>query len=293
MAATTLTVSEALLAFTAGAIGLLAAVHLARELLPGALLRTSRVVRAATSAIDSLLRLGREGREPGAVERRQLLACGALAAMSAGTLLAGPTGALVALAAPLAVSRALHARRLAYRRAVERGAPAIALAIADALAGGRSLRGALLEAPATVGGAAGAELRRLAAELATGQPTEAALEALRTRCSAPAIEAIVAASLVQRRSGGNLGALLRRLARSFEDHQRLADEVRVATAQARFTGVLVVVLPVGGALLAEMARPGLLAGLAGSAVTAWMVGLAVMLQVSAAFLIRRLGRVRV
>jgi tight adherence protein B len=283
---------QALLAFTAGAAGLLGAVQLARELGPVAVVRTSRLVRVGETAIDALLQLGREGREPGAVERRQLLACGALAAVSAGTLLAGPIGAVVALAAPLAVSRALHARRLAYRRAVERGAPAMALAIADALAGGRSLRGALLEAPATVGGAVGAELRRVAAELATGQPTEAALEALRARCSAPAVEAIVAASLVQRRSGGNLGALLRRLARSFEDHQRLVDEMRVATAQARFTGVLVVLLPLGGALLAEMASPGLLAGLAGSALTAWMVGLAIVLQVSAAVLIRRLGRVR-
>ena len=285
--------TAALLAAAAAAVGVFGAVRLARELVPAALLRTSRLVRIAADAIDSLLKLGREGREPGAVERRQLLACGAVAALSAGTLLAGPTGALVALAAPALVSRALHARRVAYRRAVERGAPAIALAIADALAGGRSLRGALLEAPTTVGGAAGAELRRVAAELATGQPTEAALEALRARCPAPAIEAIVAASLVQRRSGGNLGELLRRLARSFEDQQRLVDEVRVATAQARFTGILVVAMPLGGAVLAELASPGLLAGLAGSALTAWLVGLALVLQGTAAVLIRRLGRVRV
>ena len=285
--------SAALLAFAAGLAGILAAGRLGGELAPRALARASRLVHAASAAIDSLLRLGREGREPGALERRQLLACGALAAMSAGTLLAGPPGAAIALAAPAAVSRALHARRLAYRRAVERGAPAIALAIADALAGGRSLRGALAEAPATVGGAAGAELQRLAAELAAGQPTEAAMEALRTRCPAPAIEAIVAASLVQRRSGGNLGGLLRRLARSFEDHQRLVDEVRVATAQARFTGVLVVALPVGGAVLAELASPGLVAGLAESPVTAWLVGLALVLQATAGVLIRRLGRVRV
>ena len=285
--------SAALLAFAAGVAGVLGAGRVGGGLGRAALVRTSGLVRAASAAIDSLLRLGREGREPGAVERRQLLACGALAAVSGGMLLAGPPGAVIALAAPAAVSRALHARRLAYRRAVERGAPAIAVAIADALAGGRSLRGALAEAPATVGGAAGAELRRVAAELAAGHPTEAALEALRARCPAPAIEAIVAASLVQRRSGGNLGALLRRLARSFEDHQRLVDEVRVATAQARFTGVLVVALPLGGAVLAELASPGLVARMAGSPVTVWLVGVALVLQGTAAVLIRRLGRVRV
>ena len=282
-----------LLAFSAGALGVVAAVRLGRELAPTALARTSRLVRAASAAITALLRLGREGREPGAVERRQLLACGAGAAFGAGSLVAGPlAGLALAFAAPLAVSRALHARRLAYRRAVERGASAIALAIADALSGGRSLRGALLDAPATVGGAAGAELRRVAAELATGQPTEVALEALRLRCSSVAIDAVVAAALVQRRSGGDLAALLRRLARSFEDHQRLVDDVRVATAQARFTGLLVVLLPIGGGLLAELANPGLAAALAGSALTAWLVGLALCLQLVAAVLIRGLGRVR-
>jgi Flp pilus assembly protein TadB len=68
--------------------------------------------------------------------------------------------------------------------------------------------------------------------------------------------------------------------------------VRAATAQARFTGVIVVLLPLGGALLAELASPGFAARLTGSLLTGWLVGLAVALQVAAAVLIRRLGRVR-
>ena len=286
--------THAALAFAAGALGTIAALLLAREVVPGALARTSRLVQVASAATEALLRLGREGREPGAVERRQLLLCGAVAAFSVGALLAGPlAGAVLALGAPLAVSRALRARRLAYRQAVERDAPAIASAIADGLSVGGSLRRALVDAPATLGGAGGAELRRVGAELAAGQPTQAVLEGLRLRCMSPAVDAIVAAALVQRRSGGNLGVLLRRLARSFEDQRRLADEVRVATAQARFTGLLVVVLPMGGGLLAELASPGLTAGIAGSVLTAWLLALAVGLQVVAAILIRRLGRVRV
>ena len=282
------------LAFVAGALGVVATAGLLREALPAALTRTSRIVRSVSAAAEALLRLGREGREPGAVERRQLLFCGAAAAFCMGALLAGPfAGAVLALAAPLAVSRALRARRLAYRQAVERDAPAIASAIADGLSAGGSLRGALIDAPATVTGAGGAELRRVRAELAAGQPTDAALEDLRLRCRSPAVDAIVAASLVQRRSGGNLSALLRRLARAFEDQQRLADEVRVATAQARFTGLLVVALPLGGGLLVEVLSPGLVAGIAGSPLTAWLLLLAIGLQVAAAILIRRLGRVRV
>lgn len=284
----------ALLAFAAGGLGALAAARAGRAFAPLLFARTARAAQVVSAATDALLRLGREGREPGAVERRQLLVCGAAAAFCGGAFLFGPVaGVVVAFGAPLAVSRALRARRLAYRHAVERDAPAIALAVADALAGGRSLRGALLDAPATLGGAGGAEMRRVAAELTAGQPTDDALEALRLRCFSPAIDAIVAASLVQRRSGGQLGSLLRRLARSFEDQQRLGDEVRVATAQARFTGLLVVGLPLGGGALAEMASPGLAAGIVDSALTAWLVGVALFLQIGAAVLIRKLGRVRV
>jgi hypothetical protein len=54
----------------------------------------------------------------------------------------------------------------------------------------------------------------------------------------------------------------------------------------------VVALPLGGALLAELASPGWLAGLWSSFLTAWLVGIALVLQLTAALLIRTLGRVR-
>ena len=280
------------LAFCAAGLGALSLVQLAGAFADTLGARSAGAVRAVAAAVEALLRLGREGREPGAVERRRLLVLGAVASLAAGTLVLGPgAGAVLALGAPAFVGRVLRARRLAYRRAVEAAAPAVATAVADALAGGHSLRAALAEAGTGVGGAGGAELRRVAAALAAGERTEAALETMRLRCPSPALDAIVAAALVHRRSGGNLAGLLRDLARSFEDEQRVAAEARVATAQARFTGLVVVLLPAGGALLAELAAPGFLTGLVSGPLTAWLIGMAVCLQVAAAFLIRRIGRV--
>src|SRR5207248_2449093 len=83
---------------------------------------------------------------------------------------------------------------------------------------------------------------------------------------------------LQRRAGGDLARLLRETALALEDQARLEQEVRAATAQARFTGLLVVLLPLGGALLAELASPGYLKGLAGSFLTAWLGGLALAMQ---------------
>jgi tight adherence protein B len=245
------------------------------------------------AVVDTVLRLGREGRDPGAAARRRLLVASAACALVAGWFGAGPlAGIALASAGPWAIARVLRAARERYRRSVEGGAAAIALALADALGGGHSLRGALSAAAGGVAGAPGQELRRVAGELALGARTETALEALRARVRSHGIDTIVAACLLQRRSGGDLARLLRETARGLEDQERLLRDARAATAQARFTGAIVVGLPLAGAALAELASPGYLRSLAGSFLTAWLGGLAIAMQVAAAVLIRKLGRVR-
>jgi tight adherence protein B len=282
-----------LLAFLAGASAAIALLEVFGRL-PGAVAkRGPRLARAVAGLVDVFVRLGREGRDPGAAERRRLLLAGALVAFAAGMAIAGPLpGLALAAAGPWSVSRILRARRQRYRRAVDAGVAQMALALADALGGGHSLRGAIAQAAGGVDGAAGHELRRAAGELAAGATTEAALEAMRARVPSTRLEAVVAGCLLQRRAGGDLGRLLRESARAMEDQTRLEDEVRSATAQARFTGLIVVLLPLGGGLLAELASPGWFAGLWSSFLTAWLVGIAVVLQVAAAVLMRRLGRVR-
>jgi tight adherence protein B len=278
-------VVTALLAFAAAVLAAQAVPLLAPPL--------PRLGRQATALVDSFTRVGREGRDPGATERRRLLTAAAAAAFAAGTLLAGPRSGVVAAAiAPYGIGKLLKTRRERYRAAVEQGAAELAIAISDALAGGHSLRGAIGEAAQGIAGAPGRELRRVQAELELGATTEAALEAMRARVRGPAIDMIVAAALLQRDAGGDLAKLLRDCARAADDATRLEREARAATAQARFTGAMVVMLPLGGALLAELASPGFLKGLATSFLTAWLVGLALLMQVAAAFLIRRLSRVK-
>jgi tight adherence protein B len=284
-----MTAAAAAAAF-AGAAGALAAWDL---LGAGALARGAGAVRTLQGLVEAVVTLGREGRDPGAAERRRLLLAGAALAFGAGTVLAGPlAGLALGAGGPWGVARLLRARRERYRRAVDDELPALALALADALAGGHSLRGALGEATRSLSGAAGHELRRTRAELAAGAPTDVALEAMRARVRSSRLDVVVAACLLQRRAGGDLARLLRQTARAMEEEARLTGELRAATAQARFTGVLVVTLPLGGALLAELASPGWFAGLWSSFLTAWLVGIALFLQAVAAVLIRRLGRVR-
>jgi tight adherence protein B len=285
-------VSEAqALAFLAAAAAALGAAELSFVALRRA---AQRAPGLAAALAESVARVGREGRAPGARERRRLLTAAALVAGLMGALLAGPlAGVCLGAGAPWAASRALRARRERHRQAVDAGAAAIAVALADALGGGHSLRGAVNEAArGGVPGAAGRELRRLAGELALGSRTDDTLEALRARVGSQRIDTLVAACLLQRRAGGDLARLLRECAGSFEDQRRLLEEARAATAQARFNGVVVVLLPLGGALLAELASPGYLRSLASSFLTLWLGGLALVLQAAAAVAIRRLAHVR-
>jgi len=285
--------SPGVLAFACGMFALAAAAELTEAVGPWARGRVPIFTRAVGALSEVVARVGREGRDPAAAERRRLIAAGAALAFALGTLAAGAgVGLALACAGPWIVQRVLRARRERYRRAVEQGAPAIALGLADALGGGHSLRGAVAQAAAGLDGAPGREVRRVAAELELGARTEDALEAMRARIDSPGVDTIVAASILQRRAGGDLARLLRDTARAFEDQARVEAEARSATAQARFTGLLVVLLPVGGAGIAELASPGFVRSLAGSFLTAWLGGLALVLQAVAAVAIRRLGRPR-
>jgi tight adherence protein B len=281
------------LAFAAAVLGLGAWLTLWPEVACAVRSRAPRLAAAVADAVAVPARAGRDGRAPALAERRRLASAAVACGFGCGWFVGGALLALAGAAvAPVVALRAVRASRARYRRAVDAGAAAIATALADALSGGHSVRGAIGQVAEGVGGPAGAELRRTAGELGLGAGTDEALEAMRARVGSHGIDTVVAACLLQRSAGGDLARLLRDCARALEDHARLEHDARAATAQARFTGLIVVLLPLGGALLAELASPGYLARLSGSFMTAWLGGMALAMQVAAAALIRRLGRVR-
>ena len=243
--------------------------------------------------LEPLGALRREGRVPTVPERRRLALVGAGALLAGGWLVAGPVaGAACAAGGPLGAGRLVRARRERWRAELARAAPGAARALADALAGGHAVRGALaVVAEGSVPGAAGAELRAAARALALGARTEDVLERLRGRAAAPAWDTIVGASLLQRDAGGDLAGLLRSIAAGLEEAARVEADARSATAQARFTAWLVALLPVGAAALAELADPGYVVTLLRAPLAPWLLGAAAVCQLAACALINRIARV--
>ncbi|MCB0876630.1 MAG: type II secretion system F family protein [Solirubrobacterales bacterium] len=236
---------------------------------------------------------GRENRAPSERERRRL---GLVAGAMLGGLSVLLTGSVplagLAAAGPAAAGWTVARRRRDYRRAVERDIPAIAGAVADAVAVGGSLRLALPAAAVGLRGASAVELARVCSDLGIGLAPHRALGGLSDRLESPRVDALVAAILSQQRAGGDLAMLLRRHGRAAAERERAEREARSATAQARMTGGLVVAMPLILALLVELIAPGFVAGLAREPAALALLGAAGLLQVAGFALIHRLGEVR-
>jgi tight adherence protein B len=250
---------------------------------------------AAVGRVLAPLRLaGRTGRMPTTPERRRLAILGAGTLLAAGWLVAGPLAGLVLGAAgPAAIGPVLAARHRRWRRSLADGVPTVARALADALAGGHSVRGALEDLGRTgaVPGAAGSELRAAARQLAMGARTEEVLDGLRRRAADPAWETLVAAILLQRDAGGDLAALLRSIAHAREHARRVEADAHNLTAQARATARLVAGLPCVALAFAELASPGTLSGLAADPSARLLLIAGLLLGAAALAAISRIGRV--
>ncbi|HVD86110.1 MAG TPA: type II secretion system F family protein [Solirubrobacterales bacterium] len=257
-----------------------------------ALLASPAAVRWLRLALEPLRRAEREGYAPSSTERRRLAVLGTAAAVAGGWLLGGTTLALpLALLGPAGMGWAIGSRRRRYRRAVEPSLPEVAVAVADSLSAGRSLRASLPASVASLDGPPATELARLGAELDLGAPTVDVVDGWRRRMHSERVDAFAAALLSQRLAGGDLAGLLRRFAAGAAERDRVAEDARSATAQARFTGLLVVAMPTGGALFAELLQPGFIAGLLGSPPAAILLVFAAALQLIGFVAIRRLSRV--
>ena len=285
----------ALLAFLAGGCGVFAVwdvlASVERRLAAGSLQRWAAALGRLWAPLGTA---GRSGLPPTAHERRRLVLLGTLALLAGAWLVLGPVPALIAAAGgPATVAGALRVRRRRWRTEVRAGAPVVARALADALAGGHSARGALEEAGrrGRVPGAAGALLADGARALALGESTDVVVGALARRAGDPAWDTLAAAVLLQRDAGGDLAGLLRGVAVDLEAARRTAEEARSATAQARYTALTVTLMPMGALVLAELAAPGFTLDLFAQPLTAVLAGTGLVLQLVALLLVRRLGRV--
>lgn len=244
------------------------------------------------ATVAPLRRVRGEGYLPTTGERARLTLLGGIVAIGAGWYLGSPALALAfAVTGPVAALLVVRRSRDRYRRAVERALPDVARAIADSLSAGHSPRGALANAATSLEGPAATEFANLRHALDLGRSTGAAVRSLAERFASQRVDAFATALISQRTAGGDLAALLRRFADGAAERDRVIEDARSATAQARFTGYLVALMPAGAALFIELISHGFIGSLLGSGPALVLLALSAAIQAAGFLAISQLARV--
>lgn len=135
------------------------------------------------------------------------------------------------------------------------------------------------------------EVRTMLEAISLGGDIDEALAEMNRRLDNEDFDIIATAITIQRSTGGRLGDILQGVADTIRDRQSLTLEVRALTSQQRFGAVVVTILPfvITGALTWLMPDPfgRLFTDPAGRLI----LGTAILMDITAFFVIRRMGRI--
>jgi len=120
-----------------------------------------------------------------------------------------------------------------------------------------------------------------------------ALENLNYRIPSDDLKILTTAISIQKRAGGNLAEILDNISKMIRDRYRMRREVRILTAQGRFSGLVLVLLPIAFALIISVFNRDYIKILVDDPAGHYMVGVAVLLQIIGMLAIRRIIRLKV
>jgi tight adherence protein B len=136
------------------------------------------------------------------------------------------------------------------------------------------------------------EMRRTRDEWNLGVGWDRALDNLAERIPLPEVGLFVAAVKMQNRVGGRLNDVLGRLGETMRDNAALDSEVRAVSAHSRITGMVLTVLPLVIALLMFILNPEYMAVMLRRSEGRMLLMFAVISNIAAHFVIRRVARIR-
>lgn len=145
------------------------------------------------------------------------------------------------------------------------------------------------EAPEPVAG----EFRQVFEEQKFGLPLEDSLLALADRVDLLDMRIFVTALLIQREVGGNLAEVLDKIAYTIRERFTIQRQVRVYTAQGRFTGYLLAGLPIAVGVLIYSMNTEYMRILFTHPTGRLMITVAAMLQITGYFIIRKIINIEI
>ncbi|MCW3065294.1 MAG: putative type secretion system integral rane subunit [Solirubrobacterales bacterium] len=162
---------------------------------------------------------------------------------------------VIAFFVPVAVWFAVHVRAERQRRAFDSQLADNLQVIASAMRAGHSFVGAMSVAADDAQEPAKSEFRRIVSDDQLGIPLDAAISTVADRMHSPELEYVGLVATLQRETGGNTAEVIDRVTETIRERADLRRLVRTLTAQGRFGGGVVSVLPVALIAFILVSRP--------------------------------------
>jgi len=137
------------------------------------------------------------------------------------------------------------------------------------------------------------EFSRGTREIALGIPVDDALQHMVQRNRSEDFDLLVTAVQIQRSVGGNLAEILDTIAYTIRERVRIHGEIRTITAQARLSGIIITLLPIGLALFMFFIEPSYFSPMIHKSLGWVMLGLGVFSIAVGTALIQKIVRIKV
>jgi len=164
---------------------------------------------------------------------------------------------------------------------------------ARSLRAGHSFTGAIQLVAQEMPDPIGIEFSKVFEEQNLGIPLRQALIGMADRVDILDVKFFVTAILIQRETGGNLAEIIDKIAYVIRERFRVQGQLKVFTAQARISGTILALLPVGMAVLLGILNPEYMKPLWVEKAGKMMVAAAVIMQILGFLAIRKIIRIKI
>ena len=208
-----------------------------------------------------------------------------------GMVMASPFLSLLLGAGGFVGQRFLKAWMAARRKKrMEQQLPDALGLVGNAMTAGFSLVQALAMVAREVPQPLGTAFETMVSRVNLGVDVTEAMEQLAVEMESEDFETVVMAVAIQRRTGGNLPAILETVAATIRERHRLADKLHSLTAQGRLTAVVVALLPVILLMVMSKMMPEYVAPLFHRPLGRVLLGLAAVLEVVGLVMVHRISQ---
>jgi tight adherence protein B len=164
---------------------------------------------------------------------------------------------------------------------------------ARSLRAGHSFTGAIQLVAQEMPDPIGPEFSKVFEEQNLGIPLRQALIGMTDRVDILDVKFFVTAILIQRETGGNLAEIIDKIAYVIRERFRVQGQLKIFTAQARLSGFILSLLPIGVAVLIWILNPEYLKPLWFERTGRFMIAVAVTLQILGMLAIRKIIRIKI